>query len=77
MPLRFAYVDPDSEEFIKEMDKQVDFDKIWFKEPVICCPYGAEYLDYKKGSCKISEEVSKNIINLPVVLTQDWQERLG
>ena len=76
VPLRFVYQDFNRKTTIKDLEECVDFDYVWFKEPVIGCKDKSK-LGYNKGDCPVAEEVSRNIINFPVVLPEKWQKSIG
>jgi hypothetical protein len=58
------------------MSKLIDIDYTWFKSPVICCKKGLEDIGYLNGTCKVSEDVSKQIINWPCAVEEGWESDL-
>ena len=44
----------------------VDFDLIWFKEPIINSKVPLNKFLYTKGTCPIAEKIGPNMINLPL-----------
>jgi len=76
VPLRFVFESENKKELLKYMSIYLDTDKFWFEKPVICCNNPKDF-GYKKGSCKIAEQVNESIINLPCVLPKKWQKSIG
>ena len=72
-PLRFVFQYPDQGRLMAKTSRFVDLDGMWFRAPVICCPEGPESLGYGYGSCPVSEEVGKRIVNWPCVVPQGWE----
>lgn len=75
-PLRFAFVWPDADRIIAELDRYIDVNWIWFRQPIVCAIEGMESLLYRPGSCRVSERICKSIINLPCNVATGWEEEL-
>lgn len=76
VPLRFVFTHPEFEALLKRMSKFIDINWIWFQNPIICTPDGPESVGYRFGSCPVSEEISKKIINFPCVVEEGWEKEL-
>jgi len=76
VPLRFVFEHPNTEIFMKKMDKYIDVGWTWFRSPIICCSDDLESLGYEPGSCKNGESAGKNIINWPCVLPENWSDKV-
>ena len=66
IPLRLAFSHPHSEKIKSILNNIVDFDAVWFLEPIINSKVSLEDFLYKKGTCHISEKLGPNMINLPL-----------
>ena len=76
VPLRFVFTHPESEKVRKRMSQWFNIDWFWFMEPIVACKDPRE-LGYEYGSCKISEEIGKKIINWPCVLIHVYDYSLS
>ena len=75
VPLRFIFRSPNAPFLRKQLGKYVDAKAMWFLDPVICSPDGPESLGYEMGTCSSSESVCSDILNMPCVLPDGWDER--
>jgi perosamine synthetase len=66
IPLRFAFSHPDAKKIEPALKSVVDFDLIWFKEPIINSKVPLNKFLYTKGTCPIAEKIGPNMINLPL-----------
>ncbi|MDA9909971.1 DegT/DnrJ/EryC1/StrS family aminotransferase, partial [Gammaproteobacteria bacterium] len=65
IPLRFAWTQPDSEIVKKRLGHFIQVPWIWFQTPIISTNSNLSDFGYKQGTCNISENVGKSIINIP------------
>ena len=65
-----------AEKVRKRMSQWFNIDWFWFMEPIVACKDPRE-LGYEYGSCKISEEIGKKIINWPCVLIHVYDYSLS
>jgi dTDP-4-amino-4,6-dideoxygalactose transaminase len=75
VPLRFIFRSPNATVARKRLEKYIDAKAMWFLDPIICSPGGPEALGYEKGDCSRSETVCSDILNMPCVLPDGWDER--
>jgi dTDP-4-amino-4,6-dideoxygalactose transaminase len=76
VPHRFVFTHPNSEYLMKKMNRFIDVNWTWFRQPIICCPDGPESLGYKFGSCTIAERVGQSIVNWPCVVPERWHSKI-
>lgn len=76
VPLRFVFSCAGSGVLLQRLNKYVDVDWIWFRQPVICAFDGLESLQYRGNSCLISEEICSGIVNLPCDIAKGWERKL-
>jgi len=70
VPLRFAFATPNRSGYVF-----ID-DWIWFKQPIVASLEPLENFGYKKGMCPSSEKTGDEIMNFPILLDDDKNERL-
>jgi dTDP-4-amino-4,6-dideoxygalactose transaminase len=75
VPLRFVYTYPDAEAVRKKMSKFMDISWFWFDSPIVACRNPKD-LGYKYGSCPVSENVGKEIINWPCVYNESDNKKM-
>src|SRR5208337_4568524 len=75
VPLRYIFRSPQADSLRKKVGKYIDVKGMWFLDPVICCPEGPHALGYSAGNCVNSEEVCSDILNMPCVLPDGWDDR--
>jgi perosamine synthetase len=75
VPLRFAFVYPNSNRIERKMKRYIDTSWFWFKKPIIVCN-DLQDLGYINGSCPISEQFGKDIINWPCNLDHKFDKIL-
>lgn len=66
VPSRIAWYEANGSFLRKELQNIFNIQWTWFLKPVDNTPLSEKLFFYKSGSCKISEKVGKNIINLPM-----------
>jgi perosamine synthetase len=69
VPLRFVYTHLDAYTIRKKMSNFMDINWFWFESPIVACR-NPQDLGYKYGSCPVSENVGKEIINWPCVFNE-------
>ncbi|MCF7822826.1 MAG: DegT/DnrJ/EryC1/StrS family aminotransferase [Candidatus Marinimicrobia bacterium] len=69
IPLRFVYAHPEAAKIKRKMSNNIDVDWIWFREPIITCS-DPHVFGYTDGSCHISEETGREIINWPCIFSK-------
>jgi len=75
IPLRFVYTHPDAYTIRKKMSNFIDINWFWFESPIVACR-NPQDLGYKYGSCSISENVGKEIINWPCVFNKSDNKKM-
>lgn len=75
VPLRFVYTHPDADAVRKKMSKFMDISWFWFDSPIVACR-NPQDLGYKYGSCPVSENVGKEIINWPCVFNESDNKKM-
>jgi len=75
VPLRFVYTHPDADVIRRRMSKFIDISGFWFDKPIVACSDSCK-LGYIYGSCPVSENVGKEIINWPCVFSKSDNEQL-
>ena len=73
VPLRFIFRSPQSEILKKRFGSHIDARGMLFSDPVFC-PNGPHMLGYRRGNCVNSETVCSDILNMPCVLPEGWDE---
>ena len=73
IPLRFVYTHPDAENIRKKISKSIDISWFWFDQPIIACNDPRD-LGYIAGSCPVSEQTGKEIINWPCVFGEKFYQ---
>jgi hypothetical protein len=76
IPLRLAFACPDAKILNKKLSKIIDTGWTWFCDPIICCSDGVESMGYKTGCCKKTESICEQMINLPCVVAEGWDENM-
>jgi perosamine synthetase len=66
IPSRIAWYEANGRLLRRELQNIFNIQWTWFLKPVDNTPLPQKFFFYKSGSCKISEKVGKNIINLPM-----------
>ena len=69
IPLRFVYTYKNATDIKQKMSKFMDIEWFWFNKPIIGCSDPRD-LGYIYGSCPISENAGKEIINWPCVFDE-------
>jgi perosamine synthetase len=72
MPLRIALAPENGEAIRNQLSQFICTSWTWFMQPIEASKEPLERLGYIHGSCPISEEVGKRMINLPCNLDKDW-----
>lgn len=65
VPLRFAFSCPNSKNLLQRLNRLIDINWIWFRQPVTCATEGMDSLQYISASCPISEKIGSEIFNFP------------
>ena len=65
VPHRIVFLDNKLGKLSSRISKYIDPGWFWFKSPIDESDVALSQLSYKEGSCKNSELLSKNIINIP------------
>tara|TARA_B110000977_G_C11089312_1_gene496079 strand:+ start:3497 stop:4789 length:1293 start_codon:yes stop_codon:yes gene_type:complete len=76
IPSRFVFSTPDAQKLRKKLKKYVDTTWIWFLRPIVDTNEPLYKFGYKGGSCPISENIGKGMINLPTNLSEKQTEDL-
>lgn len=76
VPLRFIFTHPDAVKIRLRMEKYVDTNMFWFKQPIVCCPAGMDNLGYIIGTCNRAEVAGVYIINWPCVIPDGGEENI-
>ncbi|QWD34019.1 hypothetical protein G6676_01740 [Polynucleobacter paneuropaeus] len=74
VPLRFIFSGSRKTLSFEALNKVVDTRWIWFKQPVIGAKNGLESLGYITGSCLVSEDICRQIVNLPCNFDESYLE---
>jgi perosamine synthetase len=75
VPLRFVYTHPDAYTIRKKMSNFMDINWFWFDSPIVACR-NPQDLGYEYGSCPVSENVGKEIINWPCVFNESDNNKM-
>ena len=70
VPLRFVFTSTDSRPLIQQLGQYIDVNWIWFRKPITCAIEGMKSLNYISGSCSVSEEIGREIVNFPCNITE-------
>ncbi|MBI4938475.1 MAG: hypothetical protein HY846_09750 [Nitrosomonadales bacterium] len=73
VPLRFVFSYAGSDQLLQKLNKYIDVNWIWFRQPVTCAIEGLESLQYFGNSCPVSEEICSSIVNLPCNVVEGWE----
>ena len=73
---RFPRQIPNRENTIKKMAKDNIFLGSWYNKPVGGVSFDLEKIYYIKGSCPVAEKISREIINLPTLISQQEAKKL-
>ena len=65
IPLRFILCDTNTEYLKDKLKSYLDVNGIWFQKPIISTKLPMSDFGYK-NDCLILEDISKNIINIPL-----------
>lgn len=65
VPLRIALVHPKGSKIREQLNRIIDVSQIWFSKPIEATDEPVENFGYIHGTCPISENTGKNIINIP------------
>ena len=76
IPSRFVFSAPDGENLRKKLNRYVDTAWTWFLHPIVDTNIPLWKFGYKNGSCPISENIGKGMINLPTNLTKKQSKDL-
>jgi len=74
VPLRLVWSEENGEILRNELANCFDTSGTWFLQPVVATGEPLENFGYHAGTCKISECVGKNMINLPCNFNPEWME---
>jgi len=69
VPLRFVWADPDAHSRTKKLSRYLHTEGFWFRTPIVATHESLANFFYAPGCCPVSEKIGKQIINLPVALT--------
>lgn len=75
VPLRFIFRSPKASALRKKFADYIDVKGTWFLDPVVCCLNGPQVMGYNNDSCVNSERVCSDILNMPCVLPEGWDNR--
>jgi dTDP-4-amino-4,6-dideoxygalactose transaminase len=75
VPLRFIFRSPQANVLREKFGHYIDVKGMWFLDPVVCCPDGPHVLGYRDGNCVNSESVCSDILNMPCVLPEGWDQQ--
>jgi perosamine synthetase len=76
VPLRIALAPKNGEAIRNQLSQFICTSWTWFMQPIVSANEPLERFGYMHGSCPISEEVGKRMINLPCNLDKDWENVL-
>lgn len=76
VPLRIALAPKNGEAIRNQLSQFICTSWTWFMQPIAAANEPLERFGYMHGSCPISEEVGKRMINLPCNLDEDWENAL-
>jgi dTDP-4-amino-4,6-dideoxygalactose transaminase len=76
VPLRIALAPKNGEAIRNQLSQFICTSWTWFMQPIVAANEPLERFGYMHGSCPISEEVGKRMINLPCNLDKDWENVL-
>ncbi len=77
IPLRFIMTNPEKYGLLEQLARYIDVESRWFQQPIICAVDGLESMGYFLGSCPVSEDVCKKIVNIPCALDSAGVNFLG
>lgn len=75
IPLRFIFRSPQAYSLREKFAGYIDVRGMWFLDTVICCPDGPHAMGYRDGNCVNAETACSDILNMPCVLPDGWNER--
>lgn len=75
VPLRFVFKN-DKVTKRSKATRFIDSSQTWFRQPIICCPEGAEKIGYIRGSSPESESVCKSVENWPCAVPESWMPKI-
>jgi dTDP-4-amino-4,6-dideoxygalactose transaminase len=76
VPLRLAWINLNKGSLNKKLSNFIAIEQIWFRKPIIGSNFELADFGYILGSCPIAEEISRSIINLPILDNQRQAQRL-
>lgn len=76
VPLRLAWINLNKGNLNKKFRSFLAMEQIWFRKPIIGSNFELADFGYILGSCPIAEEISRSIINLPILDNQRQAQRL-
>ncbi len=76
IPLRFILLKKNALAIREAMSKNLFTYNTWFTETVVNVPGGPQEVGYLSGSCPVAEEVCHEIVNIPCVLSEEFDERV-
>lgn len=76
VPLRLAWINMNKGIQYKKLSSFLAIEQIWFRKPIIGSNFELADFGYIPGSCPIAEEISRSIINLPILDNQQQAQRL-
>lgn len=76
VPLRFVWSQPDGASARDRLSPFVHVDRTWFLQPIVATSEPLEGFGYQKGSCPISEQMGRGMVNLPCNLSRSDSKRL-
>lgn len=71
IPLRIAFTIPKEAKLHKALGGFLDWDSIWFREPLVGSEVSNNDFSYIAGSCPQAEKISSMMINLPCNMTSN------
>jgi perosamine synthetase len=76
VPLRLAWIDLQKGNLNKKLSSFLAIEQFWFRKPIIGSNFELVEFGYFPGSCPVAEEISRSIINLPILDNQRQAQRL-
>jgi len=75
VPIRFAWHQSNSLIIKKKISSFINVKQFWFDKVIGNAILPLNQYNYVKGSCKLAEKVSSNIINLPCNIPENYQSK--
>ena len=77
VPLRIAWSSKNGSVIRQRLSCMLETDGIWFMEPVIASKEPPGNFGYTSGCCPESEELGRNMVNIPCNISQEWLDGLS